>query len=257
MNCGIQKFSLEGKTAIVTGGAKGLCYSMAKALHDAGAEVVLLDVLEMVHESAKTLGETGAPVHAVIGDLSNHDELKRAYAECLEKLGGKLDILLNGAGIQFRCKAEEFPEDKWQKVLDINLNAVFYMAQEAGKTMLEQGSGKIINIASMTSFLASVMIPAYTASKAGVAQLTKALSNEWAGRGINVNAIAPGYMDTELTKNMKEVNPKQYEEITNRIPMGRWGQPEDLQGAVVFLASEASDYVSGAVLPIDGGYLGK
>lgn len=257
MNQQMSKFSLENKKAIVTGGAKGLCYSMAQALHDAGATVVLIDILDMVEESARELGRTGAPVYWVKGDLSDPDSLKEAYARALELLGGQIDILLNGAGIQYRCKAEDFPADRWQKILDINLSAVFYMSQEAAKTMLAQGRGKIINIASMTSFVASVMIPAYAASKAGVAQVTKALSNEWAGKGICVNAIAPGYMNTELTKNIKEINPKQYEELTSRIPMGRWGEAEDLKGIVIFLASEASDYITGAVVPVDGGFLGK
>lgn len=253
----ISMFSLEQKTAIVTGGAKGLCYSMAKALHEAGATVVLVDVLDLVEESAASLGSEGAPVYAVKGDLSDEESLKRSCQEAVELLGGRVDILLNGAGIQYRCKAEDFPKERWQKILDINLSAVFYMSQEIGKVMLQQGKGKIINIASMTSFMASVMIPAYAASKAGVAQVTKALSNEWASRGICVNAIAPGYMNTQLTQDMKKVNPKQYEEISSRIPMGRWGEAEDLQGIVVFLASEASDYISGAVIPVDGGYLGK
>ncbi len=251
------KFSLEGKKAIVTGGAKGLCNGMAQALHDAGAEVVLLDILDIVEESARKMGETGAPVHAVKGDLSKPETLQAVYDECLEKLGGRLDILLNGAGIQFRAPAVDFPQARWEKILDINLSAVFYMSQLAGRTMLKQGYGKIINVASMCSFFGSVLIPAYTASKSGVAGITKALSNEWAAHGINVNAIAPGYMATELTANMKEVNPQQYAEITGRIPMGRWGNPEDLQGLCVFLASDASAYISGAVIPIDGGYLGK
>ncbi len=148
-----------------------------------------------------------------------------------------MDILLNGAGIQFRAPAVEFPHDRWEKIVAINMNAVFYLSQLAGKTMLEQKYGKIINIASMTSFFASVLIPAYSASKAGVARITKALSNEWASQGVNVNAIAPGYMATELTANMKEVNPKQYDEITSRIPMGRWGKIGESQGLTVFLAS--------------------
>lgn len=253
----VSKFSLNGKTAIVTGGAKGLCYSMAEALHDAGASVVLLDILDLVEESAKRLSTSGAPVYAVKCDLGNEKQLEKACREAVDILGGKIDILLNGAGIQFRCKAEDFPAEKWQKILDINLSAVFYMSQEIGKVMLKQKSGKIINIASMTSFMASVMIPAYAASKAGVAQLTKALSNEWAGQGICVNAIAPGYMNTQLTQDMKKINPRQYEEISSRIPMGRWGEADDLKGIVVFLASDASDYISGAVIPVDGGYLGK
>lgn len=253
----ISKFSLEHKTAIVTGGAKGLCYSMAEALHEAGAVVVLVDVLDLVEESAARLGACGAPVYAVKADLSDTARLREACGESVALLGGRVDILLNGAGIQYRCPAEDFPEDRWRRILDINLSAVFFMSQEIGKQMLKQGSGKIINVASMTSFMASVMIPAYAASKAGVAQITKALSNEWAGKGICVNAIAPGYMNTELTRDMKLVNPTQYEEISGRIPMGRWGEPEDLKGVVVFLASEASDYISGIVVPVDGGYLGK
>lgn len=257
MNSFINHFDLTGKKAIVTGGAKGLCNGMAQALHDAGAEVVLLDIMDLVEDSAKKMGSTGAPVHAVKGDLSKQETLEGVYNECLEKLGGRVDILLNGAGIQYRCPAVDFPADRWQKILDINLSAVFYMSQLAGRTMIEQGYGRIINVCSMTAYFASVLIPAYSASKAGVMQITRALSNEWASKGVTVNAIAPGYMATELTANMKEVNPKQYEEITGRIPMERWGNPEDLQGPVVFLASDAAAYVTGAILPIDGGFMGK
>lgn len=250
-------FSLEGKKAIVTGGARGLCNGIAQAFHDAGAEVVLLDVLDAVHESAQKMAESGPVVHAVQGDLSDTEHLEALFNTCKEKLYGRVDILLNGAGIQFRSPAIDFPEDRWRKIIDINLNAVFFLSQLAGRTMITQNYGKIINIASMCSFFGSVMIPAYTASKGAVMQLTKALSNEWASYGVNVNAIAPGYMATELTANMKKVNPQQYEEITNRIPAKRWGNPEDLQGLAVFLASDASSYISGATIPVDGGFLGK
>ena len=203
------------------------------------------------------MGKEGAPVHYVQGDLSDLERLSAVYDTALSQLEGRLDILVNGAGIQFRCAAEDFPLDRWRSVIGINLSAVFALSQLAGRTMLEQGAGRIINIASMTSFFGSEMVPAYAASKGGVMQLTKALSNEWAGRGVNVNAIAPGYMETALTADMKQKNPKQYEEITGRIPAHRWGQPEDLNGAVVFLASDASAYISGAILPVDAGYLGK
>ena len=251
-------FELNGKKAIVTGGARGLCYSIAEGLHDAGAEIVLIDInRDNLVNASEALGKEGPKVHYVVGDLSKLDELHNVYQEALEKLGGRVDILLNGAGLQYRCKAEDFPLDKWKLILDINLSAVFVLAQLAGRTMLKQGSGRIINIASMTSFFGSEMVPAYTASKGGVMQITKALSNEWAGRGVNVNAIAPGYMETALTADMKEKNPAQYEEITNRIPARRWGKPEDLQGIAVFLASDASNYISGAIIPVDGGYLGK
>lgn len=251
-------FSIEGKKAIVTGGARGLCNAMAQALHDAGAEVVLIDIDEKALAAAvEAMGDSGEKVHYVVGDLSNLENLKNVYGQAVEKLGGRLDILLNGAGIQYRCKAEEFPLYKWQSIIDINLNAVFVLSQLAGRTMLAQGKGKIINIASMTSFFGSEMVPAYAASKGAVMQLTKALSNEWAGKGVNVNAIAPGYMETALTADMKAKNPKQYEEITGRIPAHRWGKPEDLGGITVFLSSNASDYITGAIIPVDGGYLGK
>lgn len=250
-------FSLEGKKVIVTGGAKGLCNGIAQAYHDAGAEVVLVDVLDIVEESAAKMGASGKPVYYVKGDLTNTPNLKRMYAECLEHLGGRVDVLLNGAGIQFRAPAISFPEDRFRKIMDVNLNSVFFLSQLAGQTMIEQHYGKIINIASMTSFFGSVLIPAYTCSKSAIAALTKALSNEWASLGVNVNAIAPGYMATELTANMKETNPQQYDEITNRIPAKRWGNPEDLEGLAIFLATDAAAYISGAVIPVDGGFLGK
>jgi 2-dehydro-3-deoxy-D-gluconate 5-dehydrogenase len=249
--------SLKGKKAIVTGGGSGLCKGIAQALHASGAEVVLVSHTQDTYDTAIEMESEGAKVHAVVGDLSTKPELDRIYEECLQKLGGRLDILVNGAGIQFRSPAVDFPEEEWHKVIRVNLDAVFFMAQNAGRTMLKQKYGKIINIASMTSFIGSELIPAYTASKAGVAQLTKALSNEWARDGINVNAIAPGYMATALTASIKEKNFKQYEEISSRIPMGRWGNAEDLQGIAVFLASDASAYISGAVIPVDGGMLGK
>ncbi|TGY87716.1 SDR family NAD(P)-dependent oxidoreductase [Petralouisia muris] len=251
-------FDIKGKKAIVTGGSRGLGYAMAEGLHEAGAEVVLMASNENnLIKAARKLGEQGAKVHYAAADLSQADALERAYKNALESLGGHLDILVNGAGVQYRCKAEDFPTDRWQWVINVNLNAVFVLSQLAGRTMLTQGKGKIINIASMTSFFGSEMVPAYSASKGGVMQLTKALSNEWMSKGINVNAIAPGYMVTQLTGDMKEKNPKQYEEITGRIPAHRWGKPEDLQGTVVFLASRASDYISGAIIPVDGGYSGK
>ena len=254
----IDMFGMKGKKAIVTGGSRGLGYAMAEGLHEAGAEIVLIaSNEEKLKRAAEKLGKEGAKVYYAAADLGQTHMLDRTYEKALGCLGGHLDILINGAGVQYRCKAEDFPADRWQSVINVNLNAVFTLCQLAGRTMLAQGSGKIINIASMTSFFGSEMVPAYSASKGGVMQLTKALSNEWASRGVNVNAIAPGYMITELTGDMKAKNPGQYEEITNRIPAHRWGQPEDLMGAVLFLSSRASDYVSGTILPVDGGYLGK
>lgn len=252
-----EKFSLVGKKAIVTGGARGLCNGIARAYHDAGAEVVLIDILDGVYEAAKMMSTEEAPVYAVQGDLSKLEDIERMCSEAIEVLGGRVDILLNGAGIQYRSPASEFPAEKWNQIMRINLDAVFFMSQTIGKQMIEQKYGKIVNIASMLSFFGGVRIPAYTASKGAVSQLTKALSNEWAQYGVNVNAIAPGYMATELTETMKKTDPQQYAAITDRIPKQRWGQEEDLQGIAVFLSSEASSYITGAVIPVDGGYLAR
>ncbi len=250
-------FSLEGKRAIVTGGARGISYALAEGLHDAGAEILLVDMSPTVAESAQTLGATGAPVHSCQADLTDISKLPGAYANMLELLGGRVDILVNGAGIQFRCDASEFPPDKFRKVIDVNLNAMFFISQLAGNTMIKQGGGRIINIGSMCSYFGATKIPAYAASKGGVLLLTKALSNEWAAKGVNVNAIAPGYIESALTADMKEKNPAQYEEACKRIPFGRWGKPADIKGVAVFLASEAAAYITGVSIPVDGGYTGK
>lgn len=250
------KLDLTNKTAVVTGGANGLCYEIAKAYYEAGANVCLVDIAPNIAEAAKSI-EQGRKVSFHTCDLSRLDELPAHYAAFREQCGGRVDILFNGAGIQYRAKAEEFPLSRWSLIMDININAVFVLSQLAGRDMLAQGGGSIINMASMTSFFGSEMIPAYASSKGAIAQLTKALSNEWASRGVRVNAIAPGYMSTKLTADMKEKNPAQYQEITNRIPMKRWGVGQDLCGLAVFLASEAAGYITGAVIPVDGGYLGK
>ena len=171
----------------------------------------------------------------------------------MEVFDGRLDILVNGAGTQYRCPAAEFPAEQWERVISLNLSAMFYLCQLAGRVMLKQGSGKIINIASMNSFLGGHIVPAYAASKGGVVQLTHALSNEWMPHGIQVNAIAPGFMQTELSHDM--MVSETGAAITKRIPAGHWGRPEDMAGVTVFLASAASDYISGNVIQVDGGYL--
>ena len=251
-------FDIKGKKIVITGGSRGLGLGMSKALHEAGAELVVIARNEKrLRACVEEMDDHTHPVHYVVGDLGDPSAIKNVFEEALEKLGGHIDVLINCAGIQYRCEAVDYPLEKWNQILQINLTATFQMSQLAGNVMIRQGHGKIINIASMTSVLGSVMIPAYTASKGAIMQLTKALSNEWASKGVTVNAIAPGYMVTELTSDMKEKNPEQYTEITNRIPAHRWGTPEDLGGIAIFLSSSASDYISGAMIPVDGGYLGK
>lgn len=248
-------FDLTGKKAIVTGGSGGLGRGLAEGLHEAGAELVIIGVSDRCFSMAAEMGKAGAKVYGVKGDLSDRQALQRAFAEAVEKLGGRLDILVNSAGIQRRSPCADFPIEDWDAVIETNLNAVFLLCQLAGRLMIKQGKGKIINVASMLSFFGGYTVPAYAASKGGIAQLTKALSNEWAKLGINVNAIAPGYIDTPL--NTALINdPVRNKKILDRIPAGRWGTPEDVKGIAVFLAAEASNYVDGAIIPVDGGYLG-
>jgi 2-deoxy-D-gluconate 3-dehydrogenase len=248
-------FDLSGKKAIVTGASRGLGRGMAEGLHEAGAEVAIIDVLDDVYGTVKEIGKDGPKVHAVKGDLGNREQLVIAFNEALGKLG-TIDILVNNAGIQRVYEAEEFPMDVWDQVIQINLTTVFQLCQLAGKIMLQKGSGKIINVASMNTFVTAQKIVAYVASKAAVGQVTKALANEWGIRGIHVNAIAPGYFTTQLTSFVHQDSERE-KLINSRIPMGRWGNPNDLKGVAVFLASAASDYINGVVLPVDGGYLSR
>lgn len=248
-------FSVAGKKAIVTGGSRGLGRGMAQGLHDAGVELALIDVLDGVHDAARQIGAQGERVIAVQADLSNRDELRKAFQQAVDGLGG-LDILLNNVGITRWSKAEEMSEADWDIVLEVNLNSLFFMAQLAGQYMLKQGHGKIINIASLLSFGGGYLTVGYAASKGGVAQMTKALANEWSSQGVNVNAIAPGYMATEMNIPLME-DPDRNKLIMDRVPAGRWGLPEDLVGALIFLASPASDYVHGILLPVDGGFLAR
>jgi len=250
----LKQFELKGKKALHTGGAYGLGKAMAQALLEAGAEVCIIDISQDLNASVKELSEIGRCV-GIKADLSKRPERRRAFQKFI-KTFGTIDVLVNNAGITKRHKVEEFPIEDWDKILEINLTAVFDLCQMAGKIMLKKGYGKIINIASLLSFSGGITVPAYSASKGGVAQLTKALSNEWASKGINVNAIAPGYMATPLNTALLKDKVRS-RQILERIPAGRWGKPEDLKNAIVFLASSASDYVHGAVLVVDGGFLGR
>lgn len=249
-------FSVKDKNVIITGGNKNLGLGITKAFCEQGANVVIMASSDSVLDVAKDLTSQGFKVFGVQVDLSKKEDIETAFKSALELLGGKLDVLVNNAGIIRRSKAEDFSFEDWQDVINVNLNAVFVLSQLAGNVMIAQGGGKIINTASMLSFFGGQTVQSYAASKGGVAQLTKALSNEWAGKGICVNAIAPGYMATDMTQALQddEVRSK---EILGRIPAGRWGTAEDVQGIVIFLASKASDYITGTVIPVDGGYLVK
>lgn len=246
-------FDVSGKRVVITGGATGLGKGMAEGFVDSGAKVVILDISPRLTDTITELSKKGT-VHGMHTDLSREECRISAFKEATETLGG-IDVMVNCAGVQRRYPSEEFPLDEWDFVINTNLTAVFHMCQLAGNEMLKNGRGKIINVASMLSYFGGYTVPAYAASKGGVAQLTKALSNEWAKKGVNVNAIAPGYMATDMNTAIIE-NEERNKQITARIPVGRWGTPNDVKGVLLFLASSASDYISGAVIPVDGGYLG-
>ena len=249
-------FNFTGKKAIVTGASRGLGKGIAESFMEYGIEVVMLATNKKLPAMAEEYCARGYKCHAVIADLADGRAREGAFYEALEKLGGRLDILVNCAGVQRRHKAEEFPIEDWELVMNVNLTATFTLCQLAAREMIKQGGGKIINIASLLSFFGGYTVPAYAASKGGVAQLTKAFANEWAAHGINVNALAPGYMDTDMNTALIG-DEKRNAEILARIPAKRWGTPADLSGAALFLASEASNYVNGAILPVDGGFLSR
>jgi 2-deoxy-D-gluconate 3-dehydrogenase len=250
------RFGLDGHTALITGASRGLGAAMARALAEAGADVVLHASQSEARTSADEIhAACGTRTECVVADLSRREAADRLIAEALDA-AGRIDILVNNAGIIRRAPAADYSDNDWDDVIEVNLSSVFRLCRAAAPHMLERGSGKIINIASLLSFQGGIRVPAYTAAKGGVAQLTKALANEWAGRGVNVNAIAPGYMRTDNTRALIE-DPVRSKEITARIPAGRWGEPDDLGGAVVFLSSRASDYVHGHILVVDGGWLGR
>lgn len=248
-------FDIKGKTAIVTGAASGMGFETARLFGQAGAKVCMADVDPNLEKIAARLeGETGAQYSAVVMDLTDTQQRKDGFDKAMASLGGKLDILVNCAGIQYGCDSVDFPEEAWHRVLSINLDAVFSLSQLAGRIMLRQGKGKIINFASMLSYIGGYKVPAYAASKGGVMQLTKALSNEWAEHGIQVNAVAPGYVMTPLNTKNHFAESERGKFILQRIPANRWGEPEEIAAVVLFLASEASSYITGAMIPVDGGF---
>ncbi len=251
-----EKFNVAGKCCIVTGGAQGLSRGMAEGLLENGCKVVLMDIQEdKLKKVVEEYRNQGYEAFGVSGNLADREELSRMFDEAIELLGKRLDVLIPAAGIQRRHLPEEFPIEEWDLVRKINLDHVFLMIQKALKIMLKQPEGgKIITIGSMVSWFGGTTVPAYTASKGAVTQLTKSIAVDCAGRNININALAPGYMDTEMCANMTQ---ERKDETSKRIPAVRWGTPEDMKGPVLFLASAASDYLNGAVIPVDGGYLCK
>lgn len=252
----LDAFRLNGKNALITGSRTGLGRAMALALAEAGANVLIHgskpDGIDQVCAAVRACGVQAA---SVVADLADPQSPDRLFAAALEHFSS-IDILINNAGILRRSPAIEYPAGDWNEVLQIDLTAAFRLAQLAGKQMLARGRGKIVNIASALSFQGGILVPAYAAAKGGIAQLTKALANEWAPKGVNVNAIAPGYMETEVTSALR-ADPVRSRQIMERIPAGRWGAPSDLGGAAVFLSSAASDYVHGALLIVDGGWLAR
>ena len=253
----LEDLGLGGKVALVTGAARGLGAGMALGLAEAGADVVGLDISPM-DETERSVTATGRRFHAMNRNLmeTKAEGAAEIVAHCVSEMG-RLDILVNNAGIIRRDPALEFGQDDCEGVIQVNLSAAFYLSQAAARRYVEQGAGgKVINTASVLSYEGGITVPSYAASKAGIANLTRALANEWAPLGINVNAIAPSYFTTELTGAIRE-NEERSTALLARIPAGRYGEPEDLKGAVVLLASAAGDFIHGSVLPVEGGWLGR
>jgi len=252
----LDAFRLDGKVALVTGMGRGLGQAMALGLAEAGADIAGLyrTNYEETQAQVETLGRRFLPVQCDLLGASV-ERLNEVVAQVVEELGG-LDILVNNAGIIRRAPILEFSEQDWDDVIQVNLKAVFFLSQAAARVMVARGGGKIVHIASMLSFQGGILIPSYTAAKSGVAGLTRAMATELASKGINVNAIAPGYMETDVTAPLK-ADPERNPAIVARIPAGHWGAPADLKGAVVFLSSAASDYMHGSIVPVDGGWLAR
>jgi 2-deoxy-D-gluconate 3-dehydrogenase len=252
----LKAFSLEGRIALVTGASRGLGAAMAVGLAEAGADVVVHGNTRAPDETCRAVQAAGRRAFPITADLGD-PQASRGLVERAVAAAGRLDVLVNNAGIIRRGPTPEFSDEDWAAVMEVDLHAVFRLSRAMGKHLLAAGRpGKIVNVASLLSFQGGINVAAYAAAKGGVAQLTKALANEWAGRRINVNAIAPGYMRTDNTAAL-QADTERYQQILGRIPAGRWGEPEDLKGAVVFLSSSASDFVHGHMLVVDGGWMGR
>ena len=251
----LDKFKLDGKTAIVTGSNQGIGQAYAKALAEAGADIIGVSYQSDFTETEKLITATGRKFKSYISDFSDRDSLYQ-FIKSVKNDFNKIDILVNNAGMILRKPISEHPDEYWDKVIDVNLSAQFILTREIGKEMAERGYGKIVFIASLLSFQGGITVPGYAASKGGIKQLTMAFANEWASKGVTVNAIAPGYIATENTKALRE-DAVRNKSILDRIPAGRWGTPEDLMGTIVFLCSDASNYLNGSVVTVDGGWMGR
>ena len=253
----LDQFKLDGKVALVTGAKRGIGNAMAEALADAGADIIAVSAsLETSGSAVETaVREKGRQFKGYACDFADRAAL-HAFISEVKADNPRIDILVNNAGTILRAPAAEHPDDYWDKVIEVNLNAQFVLSREIGKDMVARGNGKIIFTASLLTFQGGITVPGYAASKGAVGQLTQALSNEWAAHGVNINAIAPGYIRTDNTQALQD-DPDRAPAILSRIPAGRWGEPSDFAGPVVFLASAASDYMNGSIVTVDGGWMGR
>lgn len=251
----LDKFNLSNKIALVTGGNRGIGQYYALALAQAGADIITVSFGSDFTETQKMINETGRKFAPYVCDFSNREALYE-FIEKVKTDFPRIDILVNNAGTIMRDPILVHSDEYWDKVIEVNLSSQFVLTREIGKDMVDRGYGKIVFIASLLSFQGGITVPGYTASKGGIKQLTMAFANEWASKGVNINAIAPGYIATDNTKALRE-NPERNQAILDRIPAGRWGKPEDLMGTVVFLCSDASNYLNGSVITVDGGWMGR
>ena len=251
----LDKFKLDGKTALVTGSNQGIGQMYAKALAEAGADIIGVSYTDDFVETEEIIKTTGRKFKYYVSDFSDRESMYKFVSDVKSDFE-KVDILINNAGTILRKPIAEHPDEYWDKVIEINLSAQFILTREFGKEMVKNGYGKVVFIASLLSFQGGITVPGYAASKGGVKQLTMAFANEWASKGVTVNAIAPGYIATANTKALREDEVRN-KAILDRIPQGRWGTPEDLMGTVVFLSSDASSYLNGSVVTVDGGWMGR
>lgn len=251
----LDKFKLDGKVALVTGSNQGIGQMYAIALAEAGADIIGVSYTYDFAETEKLIKETGRNFKYYVSDFSNRDSLYE-FIKNVKNDFEKIDILVNNAGTIMRKPISEHPDEYWDRVIEINLSAQFILTREFGRDMAERGYGKIVFIASLLSFQGGITVPGYAASKGGIKQITMSFANEWASKGVTVNAIAPGYIATENTKALRE-DAVRNKAILDRIPQGRWGTPEDLMGTIVFLSSDASNYLNGSVVTVDGGWMGR